>query len=92
MHCKWLQILQWLESIYRYTFNNFQESLRVVHLEVTSDWAHSYTEQHHHNTVNFLANIQKRHPIARPLGRGMGCFLWIQHLSDILPQILQLFM
>ena len=29
-----------------------------------------------YNEVNFLENINKRHPMARPLGRGMGCFLW----------------
>ena len=45
-----------------------------------------------YNAVNFLKNINKRHPIARPLGRGMGCLLWIQHLIDILPQFLQLLM
>ena len=45
-----------------------------------------------YNAVNFLTNIHKRHPIARPLGRDMGCLLWIQHLIDILPQSLQLFM
>ena len=28
---------------------------------------------------------------ARPLGRGMGCHLWIQLVIDILPQFLQLF-
>ena len=39
--------------------------------------------------VKFHTNIHKKHPIARPLGRGMGCFLWIQHLIDILPQFLQ---
>ena len=44
-----------------------------------------------YNAVNFLTNIHKRHPIARPLGRGMGCLLWIQHLIDILPQFLWLF-
>ena len=43
----------------------------------------------HYNTVNFLANIHKRHPIAHPLGQGMGCLLLIQHLIDILPQFLQ---
>ena len=41
-----------------------------------------------YNAVNFLTNIHKRHPIARPLGRGNGCLLWIQHLIDILPQSL----
>ena len=45
-----------------------------------------------YNAVNFLKNINKRHPIARPSGRGMGCLLWIQHLIDILPQFLQLLM
>ena len=25
---------------------------------------------------------------ARPVGRGMGCLLWIQHLIDILPQFM----
>ena len=39
--------------------------------------------------VNFLKNINKRHPIVRPLGRGL---LWIQDLIDILPQFLQLLM
>ena len=40
-----------------------------------------HTVRCHYNTVNFY----KRHPIARPLGRGMGCLLWIQHLVNILP-------
>ena len=30
-----------------------------------------------YNAVNFLQNHHKRHPIARPLGRDMGCLLWI---------------
>ena len=41
-----------------------------------------------YNAVNFLTNTHKRHPIARPLGRGMGCILWIQHLINILPRFL----
>ena len=39
----------------------------------------------HYNVVDFLKNITETHPIARPLGWGMGCLLWIQHLIDILP-------
>ena len=27
------------------------------------------------NAVKFLINVHKRHPIARPLGRGVGCLL-----------------
>ena len=39
------------------------------------------------SAVKFLLNIHKRHPIPRPL--GMGCLLWIESLTDILPQFLQ---
>ena len=41
-----------------------------------------------YNTVNFLTNIHKRYPIARSLGRAMGCLLLIQHLIDSLSQFL----
>ena len=27
-------------------------------------------------------NIRKKHPIAQPLGQGMGWLLWIQYLND----------
>ena len=41
------------------------------------------------NTINFPIDIYKRHPIAHPLGWGMGCLLWFQPLIDIGPQFLQ---
>ena len=34
-----------------------------------------------YNAVNVLENPHKRHLIARPLGRGMGCLLWLQTLD-----------
>ena len=37
----------------------------------------------------FSKNIHERHPIARPLGRGMGCLLLVQPMLDNLPQFLQ---
>ena len=52
----------------------------------------SHTVRCRYNAVNFITNIHKRHPMARPLGRGMGCLLWIQHLIDIMSQFLQLLM
>ena len=55
-------------------------------------WRYLNTVWCRYNAVNFLKNIHKRHPIARPLGRGMGCLLGIHHLSDILPEFLQSFM
>ena len=48
----------------------------------------TYTMQCRYNAVSFLTNTHKRHPVARPLGRGMGCLLCIQHLIDILTQFL----
>ena len=46
--------------------------------------------QYHYNAVNFLTNPHKIHPIARPLGRGMGCILWVETVIYTLPQLLQL--
>ena len=59
-----------------------------------------WSVSHHDNTVwccynvaNFLKKkINERHPIAHPFWQGMGYLLWIQHLTDILPQFLQLSM
>ena len=31
-----------------------------------------------YNTVNFCWSTHKRHSIARPKGRGMGCLFWVQ--------------
>ena len=42
-----------------------------------------------YNAVNFITSINKIHPMARPLERGMGCLLWIQHLIDIISQFMQ---
>ena len=39
-----------------------------------------------YNVVNFLQNPHKRHPIARPLGPGVGCLLCVQTLICILSQ------
>ena len=39
--------------------------------------------------VDFLQNLHKRNPVARPSGWAMGCTLWIQILIHILLQTLQ---
>ena len=36
--------------------------------------------------VNFLPNPLKIHPIARSLGRGMGCILWVKTVIYIMPR------
>ena len=40
-----------------------------------------YTVETLYNTVNFCWNTHKRHSIARPKGRGMGCLLWVQRAT-----------
>ena len=40
------------------------------------------------DAVYIHKNIHKAHPIARPLGQGIGCLLWIQPLMYVLPQSL----
>ena len=42
-----------------------------------------------YNTVNFLGNPHNRQPIVLPLGRGMGCLLWVQFLINAMPQSLK---
>ena len=41
----------------------------------------NYTVETLHNTVNFCWSTHKRHSIARPKGRGMGCLLWVQRAT-----------
>ena len=42
-----------------------------------------------YNTVIFSKNPHIIHPISRPLGRAMGCLLWVQILIYDMPQLLQ---
>ena len=39
-------------------------------------------------TRSIFTQIFRRYHIVCPLGRGMGCLLWIEHLICILPQFL----
>ena len=42
--------------------------------------------RYRYNAVNFLEKYHKRHPLARTLGRNMGCILWVQTLIYTLTQ------
>ena len=44
----------------------------------TKRWQFRNTVETLYNTVNFCWSTHKRHSIARPKGRGMGCLLWVQ--------------
>ena len=45
------------------------------------DVAEQHTVETLYNTVNFCWSTHKRHSIARPKGRGMGCLLWVQRAT-----------
>ena len=40
-----------------------------------------FTVETLYNTINFCWSTHKRHSIARPKGRGMGCLLWVQRAT-----------
>ena len=41
----------------------------------------NHTVETLYNTINFCWSTHKRHSIARPKGRGMGCLLWVQRAT-----------
>ena len=56
------------------------DDVTTVQQSTTKPCAHfimSNTVRCRYNAVNFLPNPHKRHPIARPWGRDMGCLLWL---------------
>ena len=55
------------------------------------DWNEN-TMRFRHNAANLLENPNKSHPIARSLGRGIWCLLWVHKLIYILPRQLQWWM
>ena len=58
----------------------------IIHWSEWSPRVQSYTMPCHYNAVNCPDNSHKRHPIARRLGRGMECLLWVHTLIYILPR------
>ena len=81
--------LQCVQSLWDSPQMRIRKDLCRKHLQQSYSCTHNTcTVRCCYNAVNFLTNIHKRHPIAHPLGRGMGWLLWIQHLIDILPQFL----
>ena len=47
------------------------------------------TVQSCYHAVNFLQNPHNIHPIAYPSGWAMGCLLWVQALTHVLPQTME---
>ena len=81
-----------LQGILNQAISNFGSVGIAVQIhKYSSSLGSLYTALYRYNAVNCLTNIYKIRPKARPLGRGMGCLLWTQHLMDIRPQSLQLY-
>ena len=95
-------IVRYSQIIYPYSSKLLHWQLELSHddfttasdviLRVWVNWLNADAVRCRYNAVDFITNIHKRHPMARPLGRGMGCPLWIQHPIDNISQFLQLLM
>ena len=48
-------------------------------------WVWVTTVRWRYDAVKFKPYPQKRHPIARPWGRSMGCLSWVQRLNKYCP-------
>ena len=85
----------------------FGDAGSFVYMVNTAGWGNIQTETETETSCNVTtagngliqgsavitrSSIHKRHPIVYPLERGIGCLLWVQPLTDILPQFQQLFM
>ena len=79
---QWILILEVQLTIRQHWFSQWLGTTQPISHHVNQ----SVTVWCHYNTINCLQNPHKIHPIARPLGRDMGCILWLQILIDILPQ------
>ena len=91
-HVEWILDIRRSHKMYRQHHNGkvwWQTSLERNKKKIKTHRNPTQAVGCHYNAVNFLLNHHKRHPIARPLWRGMGCRLCIQIPIYILPQSLQ---
>ena len=73
----WLH-MEYFELIYKYLSTMSYATYVSQHTELIQ----CYSDQ-------LFLNPHQIHPIARPLGRAMGCILWFQTLFYILPKSVQ---
>ena len=66
--CASFQIHWWIQT-------GFTVQKRSIRVEIGD------TVETLYNTINFCWSAHKRHSIARPKGRGMGCLLWVQRAT-----------
>ena len=61
--------------------DSIKDNCRAVSKIYILDLSHNHTVETLYNTINFCWSTHKRHSIARPKGRGMGCLLWVQRAT-----------
>ena len=66
--------------------NNVQSYLYMTFPEFYMRMNYSAVPLLRYYAVSFLPNPLKIHPLAHPLGRGMGSILWVQTLKYTLHQ------
>ena len=84
----WLLLINFPENSQKMSIKWMRRQRKNPWRQMTAQWKSKLMHRPHlpytvrclYNVVNFFINIHKRHPIARLLGRGMGCLLWIQCL------------
>ena len=64
-----------VEELYERNMKDVEDPPQFL---LTLEWV---TVETLYNTINFCSSTHKRHSIARPKGRGMGCLLWVQRAT-----------
>ena len=66
----------------RFSFQGYLLCLSLISLHCHLDFFKlSITVETLYNTIDFCSSTHKRHSIARPKGRAMGCLLWVQRAT-----------
>ena len=94
--CRYLMFTMLLTWPSYWTNSRYASGLRyydayMTSLDLYNSWALAWsgtsfanflsTVETLYNTINFCWSTHKRHSIARPKGRGMGCLLWVQRAT-----------
>ena len=75
-----IKIFCWTHLSYSFSCINYFVFWLWVHSR-SLRFNYEYTVETLYNTINFCSSTHKRHSIARPKGRGMGCLLWVQRAT-----------
>ena len=86
--CIWNWLIRSGKNSWSFQDQNILRWMLLIQIQKTSAWPRLYRALPIFH-IQFSPKTHERHPLARPLGRGMGCLLWIQIMIYILPYSLQ---